>query len=100
MQFIFQAAQDVKSRLRAFEKNSLLVPSSGTTCGESFVSNKLTMKKLTLLIPLIPTCVMALSSCTTVVKEPATTTTTTHTEAVTRTPTSTSTTVTRQSGGY
>ena len=60
------------------------------------------MKKLILLIPVIPACVMALSSCTTVVKEPATTTTTTHTEsAVTRTPTHTSTTVTRQStGGY
>jgi hypothetical protein len=46
--------------------------------------------------------VAGLSSCTTVVKEPAATTTTTHTEtAVERTPTSTSTTVTRQSaGGY
>ncbi|MEO5718118.1 MAG: hypothetical protein ABIR29_06055 [Chthoniobacterales bacterium] len=58
------------------------------------------MKKLILLVPVIAVC--ALSSCTTVVKEPATTSTTTHTEtAVERTPTSTSTTVTRQSaGGY
>ncbi len=58
------------------------------------------MKKLILLVPVIAVC--ALSSCTTVVKEPATATTTTHTEtAVERTPTSTSTTVTRQSaGGY
>jgi uncharacterized protein YceK len=59
------------------------------------------MKKLILLISVIPVCAMVLSSCTTVVKEP-TATTTTHTEsAVERTPTSTSTTVTRQStGGY
>ncbi|CAN5532401.1 hypothetical protein BH18VER2_BH18VER2_02370 [soil metagenome] len=59
------------------------------------------MKKLILLVPVLAVC--ALSSCTTVVKEPApTTTTTTHTEtAVERAPTSTSTTVTRQSaGGY
>jgi hypothetical protein len=58
------------------------------------------MKKLILLVPMF--AVGALSSCTTVVKEPATATTTTHTEtAVERTPTSTSTTVTRQSaGGY
>jgi hypothetical protein len=55
------------------------------------------MKKLTLLLLIIPAC--AFVSCTTVVKEPATTTTT-HTEsAVTRTPTETSTTVTRQSTG-
>jgi len=55
------------------------------------------MKKLILLIPVIPACAMVLSSCAT---EPATTTTTTHTEsAVTQTPTSTSTTVTRQSTG-
>ncbi|MBA3962791.1 MAG: hypothetical protein H0X40_12955 [Chthoniobacterales bacterium] len=59
------------------------------------------MKKLTLSLLIIPAFVVALSSCTTVVKEP-TATTTTHTEsAVTRTPTETSTTVTRQStGGY
>ena len=58
------------------------------------------MKKLILLVPVI--AVSALSSCTTVIKEPATATTTTHTEtAVQRTPTSTSTTVTRESaGGY
>ncbi|HEY3663202.1 MAG TPA: hypothetical protein VGL24_08640 [Chthoniobacterales bacterium] len=58
------------------------------------------MKKLILLVPVLAVC--ALSSCTTVVKEPAAATTTTHTEtAVERTPTSTSTTVTRQSaGGY
>ncbi len=58
------------------------------------------MKKLILLVPVV--AVFALSSCTTVIKEPATSTTTTHTEtAVERTPTSTSTTVTRQSaGGY
>jgi hypothetical protein len=56
------------------------------------------MKKLILLIPVIPAFAMVLSSCET----PATTTTTTQTEsAVTRTPTTTSTTVTRQStGGY
>ncbi|MEO8440074.1 MAG: hypothetical protein ABI540_07615 [Spartobacteria bacterium] len=61
------------------------------------------MKKLILLIPVLPAFALVLSSCTTVVKEPApTTTTTTHTEtAVERAPTSTSTTVTRQSaGGY
>lgn len=60
------------------------------------------MKKLSLSLLLIPACALVFSSCTTVVKEPATSTTTTHTEsAVTRTPTSTSTTVTRQSaGGY
>jgi hypothetical protein len=58
------------------------------------------MKKLILLIPVIPAFAMVLSSCTTVVKEPGAATTTTHTEtAVERTPTSTSTTVTRQSGG-
>ena len=57
------------------------------------------MKKLILLIPVLPVCTMFLTSCTTVVKEPAATTTT-HTEsAVTRTPSSTSTTVTRQSTG-
>jgi uncharacterized lipoprotein YbaY len=60
------------------------------------------MKKLILLIPVLPAFALVLSSCTTVVKEPApTTTTTTHTTEVERTPTSTSTTVTRQSaGGY
>ena len=102
--FIFRAARGAKSRSRASEKFSLLVPSAGAIGGESLVSMKLTMKKLILLIPVVPACVMALSSCTTVVKEPvATTTTTTHTEsAVTRTPTTTSTTVTRRSttGGY
>ncbi|MEO6872755.1 MAG: hypothetical protein ABI233_11115 [Chthoniobacterales bacterium] len=55
------------------------------------------MKKLTLLLLIVPAC--AFVSCTTVVKEP-TATTTTHTEsAVTRTPAETSTTVTRQSTG-
>jgi uncharacterized lipoprotein YbaY len=60
------------------------------------------MKKLILLIPVVPACAMVLASCTTEIQEPAATTTTTHTEsAVVRTPTSTSTTVTRQSaGGY
>jgi uncharacterized protein YceK len=60
------------------------------------------MKKLSLTLLLIPACGFVMSSCTTVVKEPAATTTTTHTEsAVTRTPAETSTTVTRQStGGY
>jgi uncharacterized protein YceK len=58
------------------------------------------MKKLTLLLLVLPACGILFSSCTTVVKEPAATTTTTHTEsAVTRTPTETSTTVTRQSSG-
>ena len=59
------------------------------------------MKKLFLLIPALPACAMLLTSCTTVVKEPAASTTTTHTEsAVTRTPVETSTTVTRGTGGY
>ncbi len=58
------------------------------------------MKKLILLLPVLPVCALALSSCTTVVKEPATATTTTHSETVERTPTTTSTTVTHQAGGY
>lgn len=57
------------------------------------------MKKLIILTPLLAIAV-TLTSCTTVVKEPATaTTTTTHTERV-RTPAATETTVTHQSGGY
>ena len=78
-------------------------PSGGATSIEYCkMVSKLTMKTLALLVPIIFACAIALSSCTTVVKEPATTTTTTRTEsAVTRTPTSTSTTVTRQtSSGY
>ena len=40
MQFIFQAAQDVKSRSRAPEKTRFLAPSADTTCGESFCEHQ------------------------------------------------------------
>ncbi len=58
------------------------------------------MKKLILLIPVLSVCVLALSSCTTVVKEPGSaTTTTTHSESMQPVPATTSTSVTRQTGG-
>ncbi len=84
------------------EKNFPVDTANESRCAElELEPSKKPMKKLIILVPVLAIFATALTSCTTVVKEPATTsTTTTHeTTAVSR-PAATQTTTTHTTGGY